>query len=689
MGRITADPQNRPALRALRKALHSTGITPLIGAGLSMQVGLPGWEKFLRALSVNSGTSNSDLLNDGAFEEAAEVVLKAKGTRWFERKIRLEFDRSPDAGTVGAVHALPRLVSGPVVTTNYDRVLESVFRDAGNPFLYEVWGGRPETSLHAVQTDEHILLKIHGDVRSADGRVLTRSDYDRYYGSENAPLAVALARVIAARPLLLLGCRIDQDRYLKFLRTAPLPQGLTHFAVVACPQTPAERQARAGYLRSLRIRPLWFGDGRFDDVTEFVHELADEIQSSTVPAPSSRDELAAVLRRLHAFASDDEKLDFFTQRSTEDVFTMHGFIADYLSVAEDMLQRAIARRRYRDALLIAMNCAFAANGTRHIGKWYRQAQTLATKCNDRRLLHDLMTLTASTFEREDVERAKALYRKASAIRGELSLTPLQDLARLEFQTGSTANALRMIRAAIRRSRHFPLQQARAYNALGQMLTALERTGEGKEMYRKALHVAESIGDNDGIATALSNLSLIEMERREWVTADEQIRRALHHAQLGRIDALVRTIRGNLAFSLYSRAIDAERRNGMPAALRSEVDEADEHLADLLPRADDARDRAHILTDRALLTSILRGKDAALAELRRAARALRAHRDDVYRWTNAYNCARILTDAGDARAMRAAQHAVRIASAINSPEAFLLRRSEELIREIGGAHKQRR
>jgi tetratricopeptide (TPR) repeat protein len=685
MGRITSDRRNQDALRALRAALHSSGITPLVGAGLSIQVGLRGWETFLTEIARKSGVSIEDRLARGAFEEAAEVVLRTKGARWFEREMRSAFARGPEPGVHGAVHALPQLVSGPVVTTNYDRVLESVFRDAGKPFLYEAWGGRPETSLRALHSDEHILLKIHGDVRSTEGRVLTRSEYDRYYGSPDAPLAAALTRIVAARPLLLLGCRIDQDRYLTFLRTAPLAKGLTHFAVVERPRAPGEARARAKYLRRLRIRPLWFGEGRFGDITEFVDELAGEIEATAGGEPGSRNELAAVLRQLDAYPTDDEKLDFFTRRSAEDIFTMNGFVADYLSLAKDMLPRALGRGRFRDALLIATNCAFAEMGTPRFEGWYRRAHELATKCNDRHLRQTLVVLKASTLETTDADEAKALYREASNAGGEFSLTPLHDLARLEFRTGETASALRTIRRAIRRSRAFPLQQARAYNTLGRMLEDLGRTAEGEKAYRASLQVATSLGDNDGIATALSNLAVVASERRDWAAADELMRRALHHAQLGKVDWLVRIIRQNRAFSLYSRAIHAEGRSGITEALRRELTEADEHLADLLLRADGSRERAHILTSRALLTSILVGKEAALAELRRAAHALRSSEEDVYRWTNAYNRARILADAGDERAMRAARRALRIAE--GRPEAFALRRSQELIEDLRTARKR--
>jgi integrative and conjugative element protein (TIGR02256 family) len=48
----------------------------------------------------------------------------------------------------------------PVVTTNFDRALEAMFREAGDPFWYEIWGGQPRLSDRTISADAHVLVKV-------------------------------------------------------------------------------------------------------------------------------------------------------------------------------------------------------------------------------------------------------------------------------------------------------------------------------------------------------------------------------------------------------------------------------------------------------------------------------------------------------------------------------------------------
>jgi hypothetical protein len=83
----------------------------------------------------------------------------------------------------GAVLALADLAGGAVVTTNFDRILERVFADAGSPFKHVVWGSQVDSIQRAVAENQPFLLKIHGDAEERSGRVLTKSEYEKRYAS--------------------------------------------------------------------------------------------------------------------------------------------------------------------------------------------------------------------------------------------------------------------------------------------------------------------------------------------------------------------------------------------------------------------------------------------------------------------------------------------------------------------------
>ncbi len=131
---VIGEEDNQQALRDLVRQLRSSvGIIPFIGAGLSAPAGFWGWTDFLlrSAASVGAGKNVEQLTGAGRYEEAAQVLEDGLGDRAFHDLIRQSFGEHrtrPDG--LRDVALLPAISSGPVVTTNFDRVLERVFSDA-------------------------------------------------------------------------------------------------------------------------------------------------------------------------------------------------------------------------------------------------------------------------------------------------------------------------------------------------------------------------------------------------------------------------------------------------------------------------------------------------------------------------------------------------------------------------------
>ena len=120
----------------------------------------------------------------------------------------------------GAVLALPDLADGPVVTTNFDHILERVFAEAGSPFEQVVWGSQVDLIRRAIVENEPFLLKIHGDAEERSGRVLTKCEYEKHYAPGDPDgLRAQLGRVFQGRTLLFVGCSLgtgpDDGRSLR------------------------------------------------------------------------------------------------------------------------------------------------------------------------------------------------------------------------------------------------------------------------------------------------------------------------------------------------------------------------------------------------------------------------------------------------------------------------------------------
>lgn len=202
---------------------HLDRVVPFVGAGLSFEFGYPGWSKLLGDLADQAGlrVEVNGLLADGnKLEEAAERLATTL-PNLFDETLRRIFDQRklPRPLGKGAVRHLPAIARGLVLTTNFDRVLEAAFEDAGRQFSQVLPGSRIRGLSRAIQFNERFLLKLHGDYFDAASRVLTLEEYTREYGSEDPEkvdldrqLPSAIFQALGAFPLLFLGCSLKNDR---------------------------------------------------------------------------------------------------------------------------------------------------------------------------------------------------------------------------------------------------------------------------------------------------------------------------------------------------------------------------------------------------------------------------------------------------------------------------------------------
>jgi len=124
--------ENAWSLAMLEKQARSAiGVIPFVGAGLSKPLGFPLWAEFLLEQGELAKISERmrSRIQRGEYEEAADDLQEARGVRRFEDAISASFEggESRVGQAQYAVDLLPSLTAGPVITTNFDPVLERVF----------------------------------------------------------------------------------------------------------------------------------------------------------------------------------------------------------------------------------------------------------------------------------------------------------------------------------------------------------------------------------------------------------------------------------------------------------------------------------------------------------------------------------------------------------------------------------
>ncbi len=282
--------RNKSNLRQLVEQLKTTpGLIPFVGAGLSVPFGFPGWTRFLISQAEYAGIEGEiqKLIDDGKYEEAAERLLEELGDLEFNDAIKEEFgdDKLEGKELTGAASILPKLAPGPVITTNFDHVLERVFEKADCPFEYVVWGAKPDMYAMAYRENRRFLLKIHGDYMDRTDRVLTETDYEKHYGSSETSgvdgersLTRMVDQTLKSRIVLFLGCSLNQDRTVAILREiARHAPEIAHYAVVEEPASDEEYGRKRRHLSTHGIRPIWYPAGQHELIEPLLEYLAEQI----------------------------------------------------------------------------------------------------------------------------------------------------------------------------------------------------------------------------------------------------------------------------------------------------------------------------------------------------------------------------------------------------------------------------
>lgn len=259
-------------------------IAPFVGAGLSKPCGYPMWREALRKLAQKlNGLGVQDiepLMAQYDYLQAAQVLhdAAAEQVRHF---IKTEFRQR---GAInGPVRLLPELANGCIVTTNFDTVIEDLFRDRGQPLDGYMHGTQAGNNfVQRLLRGERCILKLHGDAGQANTHVFTRAQYQAAYGEPFAfqnQLPRALRQIFISHSLLFLGCSLEQDKTLDLFKSVvdeaafEIPD---HFALLNEPTTQQERARKEDRLLQLKIRPLWYAtpptaDGNPD------HSLLEQI----------------------------------------------------------------------------------------------------------------------------------------------------------------------------------------------------------------------------------------------------------------------------------------------------------------------------------------------------------------------------------------------------------------------------
>ena len=159
----------------------------------------------------------------------------------------------------GPICLLPSLFPNFIVTTNLDNILESLYSLCEKEFARVLSGKEIANYRQLKGPQERFLIKLHGNHRDRDGRVLLSEEYDEAY-AVNSSIREEIALLYRSNCLLFLGCSLGSDRTVRLIHEIARadPRMPKHYAFLATPDSDTTRVAREGFLTERGIYPIWY-----------------------------------------------------------------------------------------------------------------------------------------------------------------------------------------------------------------------------------------------------------------------------------------------------------------------------------------------------------------------------------------------------------------------------------------------
>ena len=312
---LSEEDNNRVVYKKLLEMMKKQNVIPVIGAGLSCWA-YPLWRTLLRKQAEIYGILEEvdKLLSENKYEEAASALEQEVTENGFlnnleeifsEEKLEENKSKMPEY-----LRKLLALFHGPVVTTNFDRMIE---------YLYRLEGLTPPDTVNPsddFQTDKiqrmlqersHMLVKMHGDIKDSHNMVFTEGKYDEKYGKDpqdpdlSLPMPRFLKQLLENNHLLFLGCSLEADRTCSVIKKCS--ENIRQFALLELPadtenakdrckpilkegenQNGRRKESlrkRIGYVTGeMNVLPIWYPHGMHTEALEpFFSQLYKDIVS--------------------------------------------------------------------------------------------------------------------------------------------------------------------------------------------------------------------------------------------------------------------------------------------------------------------------------------------------------------------------------------------------------------------------
>lgn len=243
------------AARAEQKQL-----IPIVGAGLSVPLGLPAWSKLKIVIASEFNLAPHENEQAAQFFQRVEAAI---GDVQYHDCIRRHLKVAENQTTL----ALQSLVASgirAIATTNLDYAIETAFDLSGRPLKPQCVYLNAK-SMEVCSLGSPSLIKLHGSLEEPASWVMTQKDYNTRYKPQGGDLHHWWFN-LAMRPLFLGAGASDED-VLHAVRFATLQRDRGGFIVMRIDQI----RKHLNVLQNAALKPIAID--RFDKVAEVIDEI--------------------------------------------------------------------------------------------------------------------------------------------------------------------------------------------------------------------------------------------------------------------------------------------------------------------------------------------------------------------------------------------------------------------------------
>ena len=285
--------ENKKVFEELSALCINGKVVPYVGSGLSAFAGkienfkglFPTWWSFLNPLYFECFEEN--IPDTISFIDAADKIEERLGKEIFYSKVQTsmggkieDWSEIIEKSKNAAVSILPNLFLGPIITTNFDQVLEHVHEDIPNFYVALPREQDLEKIEQAKHNRKRLLYKIHGCVSDVENIIFTKTKYNEAY-KPDTELVKSLQTLFQSYYFLFLGCglgvtngTIDEPINVWKKLQEKGKSGMRHFAILPCNEKNLKN--RRNELENQNIYPIFY-NSEIDTKHESVKIILNKI----------------------------------------------------------------------------------------------------------------------------------------------------------------------------------------------------------------------------------------------------------------------------------------------------------------------------------------------------------------------------------------------------------------------------